>query len=324
MEARPKLSIGIPVYNGGRFLAELLVNLQEQSFGDFEIVICDNASTDRTQEIGLEYASRDPRIRYYRNDYNLGANPNYCKVFALAKAPLFKWSAHDDLYGATFLETCVKLLDDNPDAALAFTDCLCIDEDARPFPPSSSPLGPFVDPRSGEICIFDPLYLASQRWAVARFWEILFRMRCNAQVFGVIRRDALARTSVMANFYGADKLVLAELAILGRFCQSPERLYQKRFHKDMSWTLSVAERKQWSQTGGGPHSLRLRQLTGFTAAPFGKGLSVADLALCLAAVPLLGPKVMLGAVRGHERTRKALITPWRQSGATTDSSPTTS
>jgi glycosyltransferase involved in cell wall biosynthesis len=89
----PRLSIGIPVFNGEEFLPELLDSLLAQTFSDFEIVICDNASSDRTAQICCEYASRDARIRYFRNDTNLGALPNYNRTFELSTAPLFKMTS---------------------------------------------------------------------------------------------------------------------------------------------------------------------------------------------------------------------------------------
>ena len=106
----PRLSIGIPVYNGESFLAQALDSLLAQTFHDFEIVISDNASTDRTPEICHAYVQRDPRVRYVRNPLNLGSVPNFNRVFEPSTAPLFKWAAHDDLHHETYLERCVRLL----------------------------------------------------------------------------------------------------------------------------------------------------------------------------------------------------------------------
>src|SRR4029450_429833 len=111
----PKLSIGIPVFNGQEFLPELLDSLLAQTFRDFEILICDNASSDQTSEICSEYERRDSRIHYLRNGRNLGATANFNQVFELSKAPLFKWAAHDDLYYDDYLAVCVSLLEANPD-----------------------------------------------------------------------------------------------------------------------------------------------------------------------------------------------------------------
>lgn len=84
----PRVSIGLPVYNGEVFLAETLNSILSQTFQDFELIICDNASTDQTQEICRKFARQDERIRYYRNEANLGAAKNFNRVFSLARGSI--------------------------------------------------------------------------------------------------------------------------------------------------------------------------------------------------------------------------------------------
>src|SRR3954470_1068595 len=96
-ERRPRVSIGLPVYNGQRFLAPAVSSLLAQTFADFELVICDNASTDDTEAICRRFAERDPRVRYHRNEQNVGAAPNFNRALALSTGQYFKWAAHDDL-----------------------------------------------------------------------------------------------------------------------------------------------------------------------------------------------------------------------------------
>lgn len=119
MTDRPRLSIGLPVYNGEEYLAESLDALLGQTYGDFELVISDNASTDGTQDICREYAARDARIRYLRQPRNIGATPNHNQVFAECRGELFKWASHDDLYGRDLLRRCVEALDARPEVILA-------------------------------------------------------------------------------------------------------------------------------------------------------------------------------------------------------------
>jgi cellulose synthase/poly-beta-1,6-N-acetylglucosamine synthase-like glycosyltransferase len=71
-KAKPRVSIGMPVYNADQFVDEALKSLVTQSFEDFELTICDNASTDNTQDICRAYGARDGRIRYLRNETNIG------------------------------------------------------------------------------------------------------------------------------------------------------------------------------------------------------------------------------------------------------------
>ena len=92
----PKLSIGLPVYNGERHLRRAIDSHLAQSFTDFELIICDNASTDRTEEICRYYASMDERVRYYRHATNTGAVWNFNHCFEIARGKYFKWSSHDD------------------------------------------------------------------------------------------------------------------------------------------------------------------------------------------------------------------------------------
>ena len=117
----PRVTVGVPVFNGELFVAETLNSLLKQTFSDLEIVISDNASTDRTQEICRAYAARDWRVRYYRNDVNRGAAWNHNRVFELARGEFFKWSAADDLCAPEFLTLCVAALDRDPAAVMSIT-----------------------------------------------------------------------------------------------------------------------------------------------------------------------------------------------------------
>jgi len=117
---RPKVSIGLPVYNGENYLRNALESILDQTFRDFEVIISDNASTDRTGEICREYAAKDPRIRYCRNDRNLGAAGNFNRAFELSSGEYFKWAAHDDVIERDFLSSCVSVLDEDPSVVACF------------------------------------------------------------------------------------------------------------------------------------------------------------------------------------------------------------
>src|SRR5215212_2547350 len=106
----PQVSLGVPVYNGEKYLAEALESLLQQDYADFEIIISDNASTDGTEEICRNFAGRDKRIRYYRNETNIGASPNYNRTFELARGRYFKWCAHDDVCLPAFVRRAAEVL----------------------------------------------------------------------------------------------------------------------------------------------------------------------------------------------------------------------
>src|SRR5262245_18445894 len=169
---QPSISIGLPVYNGERYLSATLDCFLAQTFGDFELTICDNASTDRTGEIAQAYQARDDRIRYYRNERNVGAIPNFNRPFARSSAPLFKWIAHDDLYEAYYLESCVSLLGRHPDAVLAHSATRFIDDTGTPFPVDPE-TGGFVDPRTQVQQFPDSPAIADHPSPVERFRQVL-------------------------------------------------------------------------------------------------------------------------------------------------------
>ena len=237
----PRVSIGLPIYNGQRFAAQAIESMLGQTFGDFELVISDNASTDATQDLCLAYAARDRRIRYHRNPENIGANRNFNRVAELARAPYFRWAAHDDLVAPKFLERCVEVLDADPSIVLCHTRTMQVDAEGKPLTEEARRWlmdnAPLNDP---------PRRLDSVRTA-RRFYDLLLRTRWCFEIFGVIRREPLLRTGLQGSFYGADKVVLASLSLMGRFHEVPEELFLRRCHSDQSTSIrSAAARAVWS------------------------------------------------------------------------------
>ena len=100
----PQVSIGMPVYNGAKFIREALNSLLAQTFTDFELIISDNASTDGTEGICQEYVAKDKRVRYVRQPQNIGAAANFFFVLDEAQAEYFMWAAADDLWDKNWLE----------------------------------------------------------------------------------------------------------------------------------------------------------------------------------------------------------------------------
>ena len=298
----PKLSIGIPVFNAQEFLPELLDSLLAQTFADFEILISDNASSDQTSEICREYEQRDPRIRCFRNSRNLGAVANFNRVFELSTAPLFKWAAHDDLYHDAYLAACVSLLEANPDTVLAHSGTAFITERGEMLPYEQE-TGSFVDRKSGRRYWADVPSIGDAPVAVERFWQVLTRARWGTHMFGVIRREALRQTSLLPNFAGSDRAMLAELALLGRFRCVNEPLFLKRFHANVSWALDHTELRSFLSTDDKRYSRRLRQIRAFFGAPKGKPIGVLSKSACLMLVAAHSVKVVaLQMAQGDPRT----------------------
>lgn len=128
----PRLSIGLPVYNGERYLGQALDSILGQTFTDFEVIVSDNASNDATVQIVESYAERDARIRLVKNSFNHGAAWNYNTVFMQAKGDYFKWAAHDDILQPQFLEACIHVLDQEPAIVLVHSKTKMIDEYGQP------------------------------------------------------------------------------------------------------------------------------------------------------------------------------------------------
>lgn len=276
-----KLSIGLPVYNGEKLLPQALDHLLAQTFRDFEIIISDNASTDRTAEICRAYADRDTRIRYVRSQINLGAIANFNRTFELSTAPLFKWAAHDDLHDSTYLEECIRILDTDPTVILAHSATAFIGDDGEVFAFDAN-TETYIDPKTGARQRPDSALIGDSPVAAERFRDVLFNARWGSHMFAVIRREALAKTQLLLNFVSSDRAMLAELALLGRFRAVPERLYLRRVHAGSSWALSHRELKSFLSTDGKAYSRRARQIKAFFGAPVGKPVGVMTKAACAA------------------------------------------
>jgi glycosyltransferase involved in cell wall biosynthesis len=309
-----RLSIGLPVYNGDRYLAEAFECFQAQTFQDFEIVVSDNASTDHTAEICRSYAERDPRIRYYRNEKNLGALPNFNTVFALSRLPLFKWAAHDDLYHPRYIETCIRILDENPDVILAHSKTAFVDDRGESFPVDPA-TGNYVDPRTGVAQTPDSPIIADSPVAILRFWQVLSRACWGTHMFGIMRREMLQKTRLVPNFAGSDRAMLAELALLGRFRCANEVLFSKRFHENASCALNQKELRGWMSSDDKAYSRRARQLKAYFATPRGKPVGLITKAGCVGLVAAHSVRTAAQAVAGKDARRAAQGLAWRKNNS---------
>jgi glycosyltransferase involved in cell wall biosynthesis len=246
---RPRVSIGLPVFNGDNYLSQALDSLLAQTCQDFELIISDNASADRTQEICRAYAAKDQRIRYYRNEENLGAARNYNQVFELSSGEYFKWACHDDLCAPEFLERCVEVLDRQPNVILCFPRTNIIDEH-----------GKLIDRYSDGFSFDSP-------WPHQRFHSVFTAIRMLNPIAGVIRADVLKRTRLIANYPGSDAVLLAELALLGEFHEIPEYLFYRRIHPRKSTLASktIEELAYWFDPASRGKVLipRWRRFSGF-------------------------------------------------------------
>ncbi len=128
---KPKVSIGMAVYNGQAYLREAVDSLLVQSFTDFELIISDNASTDLTEVICTEYIRKDSRIRYIRQTENMGPIKNFQFVLNEASADYFMWAAADDLIEPTFIDKLYNIMIEDPSYALTMSDIVNISEEGK-------------------------------------------------------------------------------------------------------------------------------------------------------------------------------------------------
>jgi len=241
---RPKVSLGVPVYNGQRYLEFALRSLLEQTYTDFELIICDNASTDRTADICKDFAARDARVRYYRNERNIGANPNFNRVLELATGEYFKWAAYDDICLPTYLERCVAALDADPAASLVHPRTAIIDDDGDRLDTNPAALSR----RNMTLRdIQDPPRKLGSNCNVSRFASIVLKTKWCFEIFGLFRTEQLRQTGGMGDFYGTDKVLLATTALQGKFVEIDEELFLRRHHAAQSSQIKTAkQRAAWS------------------------------------------------------------------------------
>ncbi len=241
----PLVSIGLPVFNGERYLDEAIRSVLTQTLDDLELVICDNASTDRTAEICRDWAARDGRIRYFRNERNLGAAPNYNRTFQESRGRYFKWLAHDDRLRPGYLAATVAVLEADPSVVLCNTTVDYVDEHGAFIATYRTPLALAASPRPAE-----------------RFAAMVLRSHSCVDFFGTIRRTALEGSLLHAPFHGADRALLAQLALRGRMVQLEPPLLEMREHPHRYTRVhrSSDARRSWHATNAArplPPSLEL-------------------------------------------------------------------
>lgn len=212
----PIVSIGLPVFNGEKFLGHALDSLLGQTMKDFELIITDNASVDATEQICRDYARRDRRIRYYRNAANIGGPRNFNRAFKLSDTKYFKWATADDFCGPELLELAVAVLERDAEVVLCYGKTTTVAADG-------SPLTDYED----------RLHL-TERSARQRFTRLVTTIGLCHQHQGLMRSAAVRKTGLLRDHTGSDLNLLAELALYGKFYELSQRVFFRRFHEACS------------------------------------------------------------------------------------------
>jgi len=203
------VSIGMPVYNGEKYIRQAVDSVLAQDYQDFELIISDNASTDSTESICREYSKRDKRIQYFRNERNMGAVWNFNHVLDLSKGEYFMWAAHDDAYLPTFVSRCAEALETTPSAVLAFSAMSVLDD-------------------RGDIELVEDRYVATVGLKILRRLRTSILMMGPSLVYSLIRRTALEQDRRLSEVWGGDAALVIQLALQGGFCKIAEPLYLRR------------------------------------------------------------------------------------------------
>ncbi len=236
MSHAPRVTVGLPVYNGEDYVAEAIESVLAQTFSELELVISDNASTDGTEDVCRRYERSDSRVRYVRHPANRGAAANYNACFHLSRAePYFKWISHDDVIAPPFLERCIAALEAEPGAAVAFPATVYVDADghetAKQVAADLSVRG--VDPGARALRL-----VRLERTDLA---DVCFSL------FGVMRKDVARRTELHGSCIAGDQVTVFQLALEGPLIQIPDALYIRRLHPEnsMAANRTPEQRAKW-------------------------------------------------------------------------------
>jgi glycosyltransferase involved in cell wall biosynthesis len=224
---RPSVSIGVPVYNGEEYLEEALASIAAQTRTDYEVIISDNASTDRSAAICQSFAARFPQVRYYRNPVNIGGDKNYYRCFELSRGDFFLGLAHDDRLHAEYLQKTLAVLE--ADTSVVFCHSMSHKIDARGEIVGTDEAKPFSDSPSPSVRFRDSL----------GFRPII-------ACLGVLRSSTLRTLPPLMAYPGSDACWQVELALRGKLVQIPDVLFYRRVHEASGQAIPLHERIRWS------------------------------------------------------------------------------
>lgn len=260
----PRVSIGLPVRNGEKHINRAIDSLLAQDYSDFEVVICDNASDDATPEIVRGYAARDPRIKLHENGRNVGQIANMNRVFELASGEYFRWTGDDDWFEPTYVSKCVEYLDQHPDFIAVSTYIKYFDDHGN---------------ESYYEYTGERLESPNAHRRLARMlWLTRADYRYSDLHYSMYRRSVLQRTHLCQVVFATDRVLSAELSLLGPFGHIPECLSYRRRVPEVYAELEAlhtvydpnrpdALRKSWLRLSSNFHALvRAAPLTGFQRA----------------------------------------------------------
>ncbi|MEO1201634.1 MAG: glycosyltransferase [Pseudomonadota bacterium] len=221
----PEVSVGIPTYNSEDSIGKTIDSVLAQTYPNISLHISDNASTDTTRQVCLDYVRNHRRLGYYRLPENIGVFRNYNEVFRKSNSPYFKWLSSNDWIDPEFLSACVRVLESNPDVVLVYPSVRLVDDD-------------------GVGDVYDGDFSLEMDDPAERFIYLLQNIQlCN--VFnGVYRTRAMQETRLNGAYRGSDGILMAELSLRGKFVLLPDALWSRRMTESTSTKLRTTEEKK--------------------------------------------------------------------------------
>jgi hypothetical protein len=207
---RPRVCIAMPLRNAQQHLARTIESILAQTFSDLELVICDNASTDASEQICREFVRRDKRVIYTRLPQTIRMADNRQRACRLgAGSQFFKWAMPGELLPSTFIQRCVEALDRDSTAVLAFAHARRFEQQQQIHQQHHARLA------SDSHC-------PTQRFAAIALAN--HALGDQIELLGLFRRAALELIPPPADHPAAERVFLARLALVGRFVQVPEAI----------------------------------------------------------------------------------------------------
>lgn len=224
------VTVGIPAFNSEAAIGRSIDSVLSQSYANVQLLVSDNCSNDSTQEICLKRTRRDSRLRYFRQKRNIGVFENYNELFRKCKTEYFKWQSSSDYCDRAFLTACVSVLNSNPDVVLV---CPKV----------------WLENEFGELSTYDGDFGLGMDDPAARFAYLCDNIQLCNLFNGVMRADVLSGTPLNKSFYGSDIVLLAELALRGKFVLIPDRLWYRRMTPSTASKLHSVEQRAAFFTG---------------------------------------------------------------------------
>lgn len=211
---KPKVCIGIPVYNGQEFIRKTIESLIAQTYSSFEIIISDNASTDNTQKICQEYCKIDSRIRYICHKKNMGPAWNFNFVLHKANSEFFMWNSIDDIREPTFLEKNVKALESNKNivCSMSKAEFYGIEEEL-----DSNNLDSKLKDFMIKIRSLKPVEIFSLSGTYEKKIRMCLKKLRMWVIYGIFRTELLQKHGEFRPFMGGDLPIILSLSRFGDF-----------------------------------------------------------------------------------------------------------